>query len=70
VQGYFEVFIDTLSGAWLPAWRPEHGRALRVLREEKILTACYAIFLDDTECGWPRYVVNRCAASDGSSPYL
>ncbi len=22
VQGYFEVLIDTLVGAWLPAWRP------------------------------------------------
>ncbi len=22
VQGYFEVLVDTLIGAWLPAWRP------------------------------------------------
>jgi predicted AAA+ superfamily ATPase len=22
VQGYFEVLVDTLLGAWLPAWRP------------------------------------------------
>lgn len=22
VQGYFEVLVDTLVGAWLPAWRP------------------------------------------------
>jgi len=29
-------------------WRPEHGRALRVLRDAKILTACYAIYLDDS----------------------
>jgi predicted AAA+ superfamily ATPase len=29
-------------------WRPEHGRALRMLRDEKILTACYAIYLGDT----------------------
>lgn len=22
VQGYFEILVDTLIGAWLPAWRP------------------------------------------------
>jgi uncharacterized protein len=29
-------------------WRPEHGRALRELRAEKILTACHAVYLGDT----------------------
>jgi len=29
-------------------WRTEHGRALRALREEKVLTACHAVYLGDT----------------------
>ncbi len=29
-------------------WKPEHGRALRELRQQRTLTACHAIYLGDT----------------------
>ncbi len=29
-------------------WKPEHGRALRELREQKTLTQCHAVYLGDT----------------------
>src|SRR5262245_39306074 len=42
-------------------WRPEYGRALRELRQQKILTQCHAIYLGDTPqqdgpiSVWPLY---------------
>ncbi|MBY0401347.1 AAA family ATPase [Myxococcota bacterium] len=44
-RGKRHVGIEVKAGR---QWRTEHGRALRNLHGEKILTACHAVYLGDT----------------------
>jgi uncharacterized protein len=44
-RGKHNVGIEVKAS---PRWKPELGRALRTLSEEKVLTSCYAIYLGDT----------------------
>jgi predicted AAA+ superfamily ATPase len=44
-RGKHSVGIEVKAS---PKWRLEHGRGLRVLHEQKILTACYAVYSRDT----------------------
>jgi hypothetical protein len=45
VQGYFEVLVDTLLGAWLPAWRPRDGAALQALIRQRVVQRGFGIYL-------------------------
>lgn len=44
-RGKYSVGIEVKAS---PKWRLEYGRGLRVLHEQKILTACYAVYSGDT----------------------
>lgn len=45
VRGKHRIGIEVKAAK---QWRPEHGRALRELQEQKVLTASHAIYLGDT----------------------